>query len=510
MYDNWWQYEKNLDHTHIQNCDFLLMNTLNMTPKVLSALMCGKPIVNSNYLKRILKICQDFISTTDENEKFDFKKPNTKDYMPEITDSSLLKPEYNFGPDPSRVSLFSNKIFIFCDKLQFCKYDPIIRSGSGECQYVDSLSQYQRNITLKATHQQLLLIMMTSDNIQEWVNEIYQDWQIQGKRLIPESEICCAILENSLINYCNSDANTNANLTGYPIEPSLASSIKNIESDNDNNRNTRASEKTKLDPTIKRIRSQLTSSTNDCNNEKLKTNIQADSVEMDEFDWFNVRKMSSNIQSAIGDDDKVAAQISTGLITNESSEANTITNDAKRFAVDDDGWLYTDPSLKSNKTLNIGSSKNVEIVTRKNDRDNLEADTHLKKVVVTRYKKSFDPDPLFCILGREVICDTKVVQTHRHDYNNKDSGNEITGVIIEKESNVASNLKDVTKNINGNGVLTTKKRLNDVEDEDIKVTRIQQKSQSHVKIPKREDPMKFFDFSIKRRINQDSKKLKPS
>ncbi|CAK9297559.1 unnamed protein product [Gordionus sp. m RMFG-2023] len=257
-------------------------------------------------------------------------------------------------------------------------------------------------------------------------------------------------------------------------------------------------------------RSQLTSSTNDCNNEKLKTNIQADSVEMDEFDWFNVRKMSSNIQSAIGDDDKVAAQISTGLITNESSEANTITNDAKRFAVDDDGWLYTDPSLKSNKTLNIGSSKNVEIVTRKNDRDNLEADTHLKKVVVTRYKKSFDPDPLFCILGREVICDTKVVQTHRHDYNNKDSGNEITGVIIEKESNVASNLKDVTKNINGNGVLTTKKRLNDVEDEDIKVTRIQQKSQSHVKIPKREDPMKFFDFSIKRRINQDSKKLKPS
>jgi len=98
----------------VQECTHLVMESLVLTIKAVSALLSARYIVQPGYITDLL-----------ESFRTKKRKPDPNNYLPILKESSLSNTDISFAPDEIRSRLFADKTFIFHDakmmkKLQFC------------------------------------------------------------------------------------------------------------------------------------------------------------------------------------------------------------------------------------------------------------------------------------------------------------------------------------------------------------------------------------------------------
>ena len=112
-----------------KECSLVVMDSITVTVKVISALICQKRIVTCEYLKQIVKSIESEKGLPDPDEYIDYLKIlilfvfliqiiNFYSFLPPF-DEQLLEPqELHLEPMPIRETLFRGKKFIFFDSEQ--------------------------------------------------------------------------------------------------------------------------------------------------------------------------------------------------------------------------------------------------------------------------------------------------------------------------------------------------------------------------------------------------------
>eukprot|EP01125_Pyxidicula_operculata_P017760 TRINITY_DN6261_c0_g1_i2.p1 TRINITY_DN6261_c0_g1~~TRINITY_DN6261_c0_g1_i2.p1 ORF type:complete len:653 (+),score=135.48 TRINITY_DN6261_c0_g1_i2:52-2010(+) len=98
----------------------LIMNRLEITPKVIIAVVRTIPIVTMKWIKDISNIHSALVV------------PDASDYLPEVKDDSKYKKSL-FLPDERRKSLFNNMTFITLKESQKKKISDVISLAGGQC-----------------------------------------------------------------------------------------------------------------------------------------------------------------------------------------------------------------------------------------------------------------------------------------------------------------------------------------------------------------------------------------
>ena len=147
-------------------------------------------VVTTEYLEELIK-------TTSENSLI---RPDPEMYLPPLSENNLEN--VSFKPNPIRKTLFQNKHFIFINKSQLEKMRSIIELACGKCFMFDPM-KHLNQAYLKDNDQ---LIFVATDEIDFERIQIKLDALLAGlnKRLVDDTEIGLAVLDISLVKYCNS------------------------------------------------------------------------------------------------------------------------------------------------------------------------------------------------------------------------------------------------------------------------------------------------------------------
>jgi hypothetical protein len=112
-------------------------------PKVLQALVSGKPIVTTYFLDAVLKAAAHSVGADDSylpsqlEEDFDTWWPQEKEYIPPAGNEPVGRPEHMLAPDPSRSEVFSGLTFIFLDENQHASLHQVVAGGGGKALFFD-------------------------------------------------------------------------------------------------------------------------------------------------------------------------------------------------------------------------------------------------------------------------------------------------------------------------------------------------------------------------------------
>ena len=202
------------------NTTHLVMEKVTFTMKVLCAIACGKPVVTVKYLEDLLD-CYD--------KKTSLNLPHEKEYLPPITEQTLLHQEHLFHPNSTRNSLMIGKLFVILVPQQFKRIKDAIQFAGGEAILKDTKDgKFVKHISSSQT-----IVMQVekkdekSTNAEQmnWIREVYAKLTLQKLRAIRESEIGLAILNMSLDKYCNPTLNAAPAINGGSHTQVIADSI---------------------------------------------------------------------------------------------------------------------------------------------------------------------------------------------------------------------------------------------------------------------------------------------
>lgn len=185
----------------------LIMEKLVFTIKVVCALACGKWIVTPKFLEDMLDSC-------DEKKRNMF--PLESEYLPPVTEHTLVNQEILFSPNAKRKTLFLGKVFITIAAKQYKRMKKAVECAGGSIVLKETRdSKLFRDMS---SNQTIVLCSESKDrsNFREeqktWTSEIISKLKSHHLRTIKESEIGLAILHVSLETYCNPTTSTASSL----------------------------------------------------------------------------------------------------------------------------------------------------------------------------------------------------------------------------------------------------------------------------------------------------------
>lgn len=175
-------------------CTHLTMPCITLTLKVVSALVCLRPIVGPSFWAQCLR-CRS------EN----LPMPDPHSFLPQIKES-VLSQQANFHLEPERSTLFQGKNFIFFSRHQMNSYKSIIQEAGGKASFLRDCKMTNAQLCAAASIVvQYCSSRMTQDSqeAQTRIDDIIRYMASKKCRVVPESDIGLAILYVSIEKYCN-------------------------------------------------------------------------------------------------------------------------------------------------------------------------------------------------------------------------------------------------------------------------------------------------------------------
>lgn len=183
-------------------CTFLTVKEIMLTPKVLTSIISGIPIVTPSYWK-------DFMKHMNENRV----PPDSKHYQPPIGEPILTQKSVMLNYNPQRKELFRYKIFIFSNKNIYNQMKNLIEAAGGK-----SILFTAGSVTVSTikTSDEEYLIMNDVDSLEENsdMKSLLDYVRSKGQRPIPLQEIAMAIISCS----CEKDCNPKFNRAAVLVE----------------------------------------------------------------------------------------------------------------------------------------------------------------------------------------------------------------------------------------------------------------------------------------------------
>lgn len=204
-----------------QDCTHLVMSSVKVTIKTISALLCCRPIVKPEFFSELNRAVQQKLPP-----------PKAESFVPEIDEPSLNKEDVNLGAIPLRKQLFTGRTFIFLSAKQLKRLNAAVSLGGGRSHLLEEgclprhlLESLQSCVVDFTTGTSQTLLSPSST---EWADSVKSIVQRKGLRLITESEIGLAAIYASCEKYCNpssSDSDSVAKVTPRIPSASLSQSI---------------------------------------------------------------------------------------------------------------------------------------------------------------------------------------------------------------------------------------------------------------------------------------------
>ncbi|XP_029361110.1 nibrin [Echeneis naucrates] len=190
-----------LVNTWSQDCTHLVMTSVKVTIKTISALLCCRPIVKPEFFSELNNAIQQKLPP-----------PKPESFIPEIDEPSLSKEHVNLGVTPVRMQLFIQKTFIFLNAKQLKRLSAAVSFGQGRSQLLEEgslprdLLESPQSCVIDVTTGSSQTLLPSSTK--EWANSVKDIVQRKGFRVITESEIGLAAIHASCDTYCNPRSQT--------------------------------------------------------------------------------------------------------------------------------------------------------------------------------------------------------------------------------------------------------------------------------------------------------------
>lgn len=172
------------------SCNYVIMDKLTVTVKVLNALVTQKHIVTKKYFEELVTKSSDL--------KTSFRDPTN--FIPPLAEENL--DTVSFEPMPQRKTLFNGKLFVFFSSSQMEKMTHLVSLAGGQC------TLFKRQINLKSLKDKKNLIFISCEEIgegEEDQSNLLLALGTLNRRIVDETEIGLAILHCSIDKYCTSD-----------------------------------------------------------------------------------------------------------------------------------------------------------------------------------------------------------------------------------------------------------------------------------------------------------------
>lgn len=222
------------------DCHLLVMNSLSVTIKVISALVSQKHIVTPAYLENVVKKLKEGVAIPDPDL-----------FLPNISETQINPDQVSFKPDVKRATVFQGMKFIFLSAKQFKKMSLTVEMGGGLPILMDDPSSGDLEMLVEPGS-----VVMQSDpsdasqgfsqqNV-DWITQVIKYLKKHKKHLIQDAELGFAVLHCSTEQHCNPDVPfmsqipqpqipsqslTQADILAHNTEPGARSPV--IESRND-------------------------------------------------------------------------------------------------------------------------------------------------------------------------------------------------------------------------------------------------------------------------------------
>lgn len=173
------------------NCNTLVVKEIMLTPKVLTCIIWGTPVVTPKYFV-------DFLRNVHANQT----PPDPKNYVPPCGEAVLPQKSVTLDYNPARKNLFANKVFVFSNKAIWDQMTGLIQAAAGKSVLFDG-SNVTVNTLKNSSEQYLFLNDSDAFGKTEKIQPILEYLTSIDHRVIPLQEIAIAILHGSCSKNCN-------------------------------------------------------------------------------------------------------------------------------------------------------------------------------------------------------------------------------------------------------------------------------------------------------------------
>ncbi|KAG7242246.1 hypothetical protein INR49_024292 [Caranx melampygus] len=193
-----------LVNTWTQDCTHLVMPTVKVTIKTISALLCCRPIVKPEFFSELNSAVQQKLLP-----------PKPESFIPEIDEPSLSKEDVNLGVVTIRKQLFTEASEYSSEFWK--RQDPTSGGGLPARGLLESPKSCVVDVSTGSS--QALLPPSTT----EWANSVKNIVERKGLRIITESEIGLAAIYASCDKYCNPARQMADSESGPNMKPRIPS-----------------------------------------------------------------------------------------------------------------------------------------------------------------------------------------------------------------------------------------------------------------------------------------------
>ncbi|XP_051466780.1 nibrin [Apus apus] len=179
-----------------EECTHLVMVSVKVTVKTISALICGRPIIKPEFFVELIKAIQSRQQL-----------PNHESFHPPVDEPSIGTEKLDLSEHHERKKIFSGKTFVFLTAKQHKKLGPAVVLGGGEAKL---MTEGRKETSLFVSPEVCVVdVGLTnsqipgSDSMRNWTDSILTVLQSKDLRSIPEAEIGLAVLFMSTEKYCN-------------------------------------------------------------------------------------------------------------------------------------------------------------------------------------------------------------------------------------------------------------------------------------------------------------------
>ncbi|XP_070574987.1 nibrin-like isoform X2 [Ptychodera flava] len=296
------------DSTH------LVMSKLDITVKVISALITCHPIVRPEFFHRTL--------TAVEQKT---KLPDSKDFLPPLTDAAIKKDDISFVANKRRKTIFQELTFIFLTQKQFKRLNQTISFGGGRAILMEEGSDDGSDDVLVLSSTCVMYAdphdntQQFTQNAKEWITHVMDHLERNNLRPIQDAEIGLAVLHCSCDLHCNprvSQAGVNL-MQPLPSQTLETQDVLAPETEPSQSRTQRPSTSASVIPsTAESVRSRDKQSTQTRESSQLRTRVKKERMSGDQ-DVSRIRESDSN---GAGDVSSNVSKISETLQSSKKEE----------------------------------------------------------------------------------------------------------------------------------------------------------------------------------------------
>ncbi|XP_054638188.1 nibrin [Dunckerocampus dactyliophorus] len=185
-----------LVNTWSKACTHLVMPSVKVTIKTISALLCCRPIVKPEFFSELSKATQQKLPP-----------PKPERFTPDIDEPSLNEEDVNLQPDVKRKQLFAGTTFIFLSAKQLKRLSTAVSFGGGTSQLLEEgslpcdLLESPKSCVVEVTTGSSQPVLPHSTT--GWHDSVKSIVERKCLRVITESEIGLAAIYASCCKYCN-------------------------------------------------------------------------------------------------------------------------------------------------------------------------------------------------------------------------------------------------------------------------------------------------------------------